>query len=129
VPADVVVSVPARAEFVHVLRSVVASVAARLDFPYDAIEDLRIAVDEACAQLLFQGKGATQMRVRITPSAGGIDVVVSADAADVAWPPPEAERSLAWQVIEALCDRAVLERDDGAPAVRFSKAVPGGDVR
>lgn len=127
--ADIVVSVPARPEFLHVLRSVVASVAARLDFPYDAIEDLRIAVDEACAQLLSQGKGATQIRVRITPSAGAIDVLVSADAPAVAWPPPEAEQSLAWQVIEALSDRAALERDDGAPAVRFSKAVPGGAQR
>jgi serine/threonine-protein kinase RsbW len=129
VPADVVVSVPARAEFLHVLRSVVASVAARLDFPYDAIEDLRIAVDEACAQLLSQGKGASQIRLRIIPSAGAIDVVASTDALEVAWPPAEAERSLAWQVIEALCDRATLELDDGAPAVRFSKAVPGGEGR
>ncbi len=128
-PADVVVSVPARAEFLHVLRSVVASVAARLDFPYDAIEDLRIAVDEACAQLLSQGKGATQIRLRITPSDGAMDVVASADAPEVVWPPAEAERSLAWQVIEALCDRATLELDDGAPAVRFSKAVPGGEGR
>jgi serine/threonine-protein kinase RsbW len=107
----------------------VASVAARLDFPYDAIEDLRIAVDEACAQLLSQGKGASQIRLRIIPSAGAIDVVASADAPEVAWPPAEAERSLAWQVIEALCDRATLELDDGAPAVRFSKAVPGGEGR
>jgi serine/threonine-protein kinase RsbW len=129
VPAEVVVSVPARAEFLHVLRSVVASVAARLDFPYDAIEDLRIAVDEACAQLLSQGKGASQIRLRITPSAGAIDVVASADAPEVTWPPAEAERSLAWQVIEALCDRATLELDGGAPAVRFSKAVPGGEGR
>lgn len=124
-PAHIVVSVPARAEFLHVLRSVVASVAARLDFPYDAIEDLRIAVDEACAQLLSRGKGATEIRLRIIPTDGAIDVVASADAPEVDWPPPEGEPSLAWQVIEALCDRATLERYDGAPAVRFSKALPG----
>jgi serine/threonine-protein kinase RsbW len=125
VPADIAVSVPARPEFLHVLRSVVASVAARLDFPYDAIEDLRIAVDEACGQLLSRGKGGSQIRLRSIPTAGAIDVVVSTDAPEVAWPPAEADRSLAWRVIEALSDQATLERDDGAPAVRFSKAVPG----
>jgi anti-sigma regulatory factor (Ser/Thr protein kinase) len=43
--SPVIATVPARAEFVHVLRTVVAAVAARLDLPYDALDDLRMAVD------------------------------------------------------------------------------------
>ena len=48
VPGDTIaISVPARAEFLHVVRTVVGSVAARCNLTIDAIEDLRIAVDEA----------------------------------------------------------------------------------
>ena len=120
---DIAVSVPARPEFVHVLRSVVASVAARLDFPYDAIEELRIAVDEACSQLLATGGGhASTLRLRITPSTDGVELVASSDAVRVPWPPANAERTLAWQVIEALADRAAFEQQDGGPALRIAKS-------
>jgi serine/threonine-protein kinase RsbW len=101
---------------------VVASVAARLDFPYDAIEDLRIAVDEACAQLLAVGRAAARtLRLRITPSPEGMDLVASTDAR-AAWP-PGAERTLAWQVIAALADRADFDTEDGGPALRMTKLI------
>lgn len=119
----VTVSVPAMPDFVHVLRSVVAAVAARSDFSYDAIEDLRLAVDEASAQLLAFGRGATCIRVEIDmePEAG-LEVVVSSDAQDLAgWPPEGAERTLTWQVLSALADSARFEVHEGTPAVRLSK--------
>jgi serine/threonine-protein kinase RsbW len=125
VPAHIAVSVPARPEFLHILRSVVASVAARLDFPYDAIEDLRIAVDEACAQLLSRAAGASELRVRVTPSPDGLEVVAAADVGPPGWPPPGVEASLAWQVIEALADSVSLVEDGGGPAFRISKTLPG----
>ena len=40
-------SVPARAEFVHVLRSVTAAVASRVPLSLDDVDDLRLAVDAA----------------------------------------------------------------------------------
>ena len=124
--ADIVVFVPARPEFLHVLRSVVASVAARVNFPYDAIEDLRIAVDEASADLLSRVHDAAQVRVRVTPSDAGVEVMVSVDPAPDGWPPAETERSLAWQVIEALADEAALVLDGDWAGVRMAKALPGG---
>jgi hypothetical protein len=44
--------VPASGAYLAVLRTAAAGLAARLDFTLDDIEDLRIAVDEACALLL-----------------------------------------------------------------------------
>jgi serine/threonine-protein kinase RsbW len=129
VSSDIAVSVPARPEFVPVLRSVVATVAARLDFPFDAIEDLRIAVDEACAQLLAVGRAeARTLRLRITPSSDGMHLVASTDAR-AAWP-PGAERTLAWQVIEALADGADFETEDGGPVLRMTKLLqpPRGET-
>ena len=43
---------PAEPAYLSVLRTATAGLAARLDFTLDEIEDLRIAVDEACALLL-----------------------------------------------------------------------------
>jgi serine/threonine-protein kinase RsbW len=120
----VTVSVPALPDYVHVLRSVVAAVAARSDFSYDAIEDLRLAVDEASAQLLAFGRGATSIRVEIDGAgdAAGLEVIVSSDAQDVAgWPPEGAERTLTWQVLTALADSARFEVHEGAPALRLTK--------
>src|SRR5206468_832231 len=58
--ADMVtIKLPAAGAYLSVLRTATAGLAARLDFTLDEIEDLRIAVDEACAMLLAQaGPGA-----------------------------------------------------------------------
>src|SRR5438093_6882551 len=100
---DVSITVPARADFVHVLRSVIASIAARADFTYDEIDDLRLAVDEAFAQLLtVHGMSTTLSMVVRSLDGGVVEVVVSIDADDAAWPPAGAEQSLTWQVLSAL---------------------------
>ena len=48
------IRLPADSAYLSVLRTATAGLAARLDFTLDEIEDLRIAVDEACAMLLPQ---------------------------------------------------------------------------
>jgi serine/threonine-protein kinase RsbW len=48
------VRMPADGAYLSVLRTATAGLAARLDFTLDEIEDMRIAVDEACAMLLSQ---------------------------------------------------------------------------
>ena len=88
---DINVTVPARPDFLHVVRSVTASVAARLDLGYDDIEDLRIAVDEACAQLLSASGQASQINLIITPSEGQVEVVVCTDGDVREWPPAGAQ--------------------------------------
>lgn len=122
--ADVTVSVPARPDFIHVLRSVVGAVAARADFTFDAIDDLRLAVDEASAQLLSFNSPATSLTLRISLThEGGIELVASTDAdlASAVWPPDGAERTLTWQVLSALADEAHFERAGTGPALRIRK--------
>ena len=46
---------PADGAYLSVLRTATAGLAARLDFTLDEIEDLRIAVDEACAHAARPG--------------------------------------------------------------------------
>ncbi len=68
--AEVRLSIPADSAYIAVPRSVVGNLAARNDFTVDAIDDLRIAVDEACALLLPQASdGVLELRLRDRPAA------------------------------------------------------------
>lgn len=126
--AEITVTVPARPEFAHVLRAVVASVAARMDLAYDVIEELRILVDEASAQLLAIRSPATLLRLAVVPSQAALEIRVSTDAHVGQWPPEQAERGLGWQVLSGLADEAMFEHRDGRAGVRIRKlaSAPGG---
>jgi serine/threonine-protein kinase RsbW len=126
VTAEIRVSVPARPQFVQVLRAVAASVAARLDFPYDVIEDLRLAVDEAFGQLLRLPGPATELLLRLAARPGRLEAVACSDAKPEAWPPPGADRSLGWQVLSGLTDHAGFEQYENGPALRFG--IGGGEA-
>lgn len=119
----VTVAVPARAEFLHVIRAVVGSVAAHHDLTIDGIEDLRIAVDEACAQLI-RARGTT-LWVAITSDGGRVEALCQTDAEVGAWPPDGIERTLAAQVLRGLADEVVWERSEGRPALRVGKHAVG----
>jgi serine/threonine-protein kinase RsbW len=126
VSADVTVTVPAAPEFVRVIRSVAASVGAAMDLTYDRIEDLRLAVDEACAQLLELPGDDAVLTVRVTPTETGVRVLACTDAPASAatWPPSGFEEGLAWTVLTGLTDELAFElTDEGASVVL---AVEGG---
>ena len=116
--AEVSVTVPARADFVRLLRGVAASVGARMDLTFDRIDDLRIAVDEACAQLLDTQASSLTMRVRPGEDGVSVDVCADGDAAAV-WPPEDVEESLAWRVLSGIADEVRFERTDDGPVVRI----------
>src|SRR3954447_20102421 len=123
---DVVVSVPARPEFMQLLRAAVGSVAARVDFTYEAIDDLRIAVDEACARILSVPGMPTTLSLRIIPDESGIEVVAYTDGEANEWPPDRFEESLTAKILDALTNRVSFELVEESPAVRVLKrARPG----
>jgi serine/threonine-protein kinase RsbW len=117
----ITVSVPAREGSVHVLRAVTTSVAARLPIPFDGIEDLRLAVDEACAWLLARGRSATGLTLRLRPLDDRLEAEVSIDAADGPWPPPDLDKSLPWKILSALVDTLSLNSDAGGPSILLTK--------
>jgi serine/threonine-protein kinase RsbW len=112
-------SVPAQPEYVHMLRVVASGVASRLDYPVDQIDDLRIAVAEACAALLAAGAPGA-LDLRITVSERDMEIELSTDARVSAWPPPGVENTLAWVVLSALTDEVRFEAGRG-PVVRMIK--------
>ncbi|MBC7375037.1 MAG: anti-sigma factor [Frankiales bacterium] len=95
----VVLRLPAAGAYLSVLRTATASLASRLDFTIDDIEDLRIAVDEACAMLLTQALPGADLECRFELTADAIDVAVSVLTLDGQEPSRD---TFAWTVLTAL---------------------------
>ena len=143
---DVVeLDVPAHPAYVAVVRTAAAGLAARADLTLDRIEDLRIAVDEACALLLHRrqgddphaGAGDPPIVDAVDDPAEGVTIhcvfTVEEDALTVdisgprvALPDPSA---FAWAVLDALVDSLRtgedLEHADG-PATWLRLSVRSG---
>lgn len=120
------VTVPARAEFVQLLRSVTASVAGRLPLSLDDLDDLRLAVDECCARLLDGDGAARTFRLDLRPLPGRLEVIVSADSSRPRWPPPGVEETLGWQILDALAESVAFEWWNGTPSIRLVKPTMEG---
>ena len=95
----VAVCMPAEGAYLSVLRTATAGLAARLDFTLDEIEDLRIAVDEACAMLLSQAIPGTNLECAFDLGAEEMTITVSVTAAEPRIP---ARDTFAWTVLSAL---------------------------
>ena len=96
--------VPALSSYLGVVRTATAGLAARLSFTFDEIEDLRIAVDEACVMVLsLPGpKSTTEQamltcRFQVLPEALAVTVSIPVRV-DAVLP---GEQSFAWQVLTA----------------------------
>lgn len=90
---------PASGAYLSVLRTATAGLAARLDFTLDEIEDLRIAVDEACALLLPVSRPGTDLTCAFDVLSDALTVTVSTET-DGAHPPRR--DTFAWTVLTAL---------------------------
>jgi serine/threonine-protein kinase RsbW len=98
-PDQVTVRMPAEGAYLSVLRTATAGLAARLDFTLDEIEDLRIAVDEACAMLLNQAIPGSDLECNF---ALGRDMMTISVSVPSLAPTPPASDTFAWTVLSAL---------------------------
>jgi serine/threonine-protein kinase RsbW len=128
--------IPARAEFVALARLVVSSVAqARRELADDRIDDLKLAVSEACTNAI-EAHGAIdvdeRVRVRCEESDDRLEVLVEDRGAGFdpttlpEHPPvtdPERlnfERGLGIPLIRSLVDEVNFETSDAGTAVRLT---------
>jgi serine/threonine-protein kinase RsbW len=101
VTSDVELRVPADATFVAVLRSLTAGLAARCDLTLDEIEDLRLAVDEACALLLPHAGPDTSITARFALHPDYLELSISVPAEPDATPD---RGGFGWTVLCALAN-------------------------
>ena len=121
------VRLPNRPEFVAVARLAVSAVACRLNFDIEAIEDIKVAVGEACNNAIEHGcpssDGAEMISLRceIEEEALVITVSDSGDGFDPATATRQrsqgavtlSERGLGMLLIEALMDEAAFSSIPG----------------
>ena len=96
---QVTIRMPAEGAYLSVLRTATAGLAARLDFTLDEIEDLRIAVDEACGILLSQAAPGASLSCDFTLAEDSMTIAVSVRSLRAQ---PPSRDTFAWTVLSAL---------------------------
>lgn len=114
---DAEVRIPAEKAYVAVVRMAAAGIAARLDFTLDDVEDLRMAVGEACALVLAGAAPGGSLTVRFRLAADRIDLEVAADSTQTE--PPDTQ-SFAWQVLNTTATDVSASAADGLVTVALS---------
>ncbi|MDP9093913.1 MAG: ATP-binding protein [Actinomycetota bacterium] len=110
--------VPADVAYVSTLRLTAAGLAARCDLTIDDIEDLRLAVDEACALLLPHAEPVSTLQARFELMRGRLAVQASVEASDGVEPD---RNGFAWTVLGALATSVDVTRADGRLIINLSK--------
>jgi serine/threonine-protein kinase RsbW len=108
--------VPADPAYLVVVRTATAGLAARLDLTLDEIEDLRIAVDEACSLLLLgRAHPGRTLNASFNVGNGEITVVISGPAEEL---PKDA--SFSWSVLRALAGEVVTGVNDNGAWIKLT---------
>lgn len=112
--------IPALPAFVGVARSVVTTVATSIEgLDDDRLDDLRLAVSEACTNAVDgRGEGEHRVVLRCVVDDDYLEVRIE-DATDGFSAEAIAERGWGLQLITALVDDVSFTRDGGGTAVRL----------
>jgi serine/threonine-protein kinase RsbW len=99
------------------VRAMAGDLAMRMDYDLDAVEDLRLAVDEACATLVLVAAADARLTVVFETTRAGLHIdawVPTAEGTDVP------RDGFGWAVLQTLVDNV-----DGRPATQAE--VAGGE--
>ena len=116
--------IPADSAYLAVLRTATAGLAARLDFTLDDIEDLRIAVDEACAMVLPQARPDSDLTCTFDLAPARLTVAVTAECDD---PRPPHREGFAWTVLSALTNEVSADVDGDRLTVVLTRGTADAD--
>jgi serine/threonine-protein kinase RsbW len=112
------IRVPANGAFIATLRLAAASLAARCDLTVDDIEDLRLAVDEACSLLLQLVRPEEALYARFLLAPGELRVETSVHTPEHI----DVDRGgFAWTVLGALASSVDVGRVDGRLVISVVK--------
>jgi serine/threonine-protein kinase RsbW len=103
--------VPTSPSQLPAVRAMAADLALRMDFDLDAVEDLRLAVDEACATLASVALGDSPLTVVFEVSRDGLRIdswVATATGVDVP------RDGFGWAVLQTLVDTVEAGPSDQA---------------
>ena len=99
------------------VRAIAGDLAMRMDYDLDSVEDLRLAVDEACATLALVADGDARLTVVFETTRTGLHIDAWVPAAEGTDVPRD---GFGWAVLQTLVDNV-----EGRPATQAD--VPGGN--
>jgi serine/threonine-protein kinase RsbW len=105
-------TLPARPENVAVIRHVLGAFAEALELPADLVEDMRLAVTEACTNVVrhaYHDGEPGPIDVVIRPNGDQLDLIVSDRGAGIGPSPDMAGPGLGLPLIAALADHVEIE--------------------
>ncbi|MGY1915448.1 ATP-binding protein [Blastococcus sp. SYSU DS0973] len=126
--------VPTTATQLPAVRAMAGDLAMRMDYDLDAVEDLRLAVDEACATLTTVALGGAPLTVVFETTRAGLHIDAWVPTADGTEVPTD---GFGWAVLAALVDAVEGRRStegempggngSGAPVavISLEKYLPG----
>ena len=119
---------PRDARYVPVMRNVTDTLLSDLGAPSAAIDDIQLALSEACANVVRHAVGTHDYHVSLSVKEGGCVIEVadsgpgfSGQEVDDDQPPADAETGRGLQLMQALVDDLFVVRDDGDNVVRLLK--------
>lgn len=127
--ASIQLTIPCKAEFVGVARLVVVGVASRMSFAYDELEDLRLAIGEACTGVIsrarLMGGPVEDIRIRCTMDPPRLTIAIT-DSVTPGSPgavEPGEEASIGQFLIEILVDECSSHSDGRGTTLTLIKSV------
>jgi serine/threonine-protein kinase RsbW len=128
--------IPCRPEYVGVARLAVLGIASRMPFSYDEVEDVRLAVGEACTHAVERA-GSAEAKIKIVSNvdAHSLVIEVSDDVPSGTEPAPPSEdaqllgegvdtQGLGALLMEILVDEVKIESGTAGTRVRLTKYAP-----
>ena len=129
--------IPCRPEFVGIARLAVLGIASRMPFSYDEVEDVRLAVGEACTHAVERaGESSSVIRITSVIDPSALSITVSDDVAADAASGPKSEEALMLEeagvdqqglgalLMEILVDDVKIETTPNGTTVYLTKLAP-----
>jgi hypothetical protein len=126
---QVEITLGADASMLSVVRVAVGAIATQLDLGVDRLDDLQLAVEELCVDLIERGDPRDRLHVALEWDEDEIRCRSALLRRDATAPSEqdEARRALSRQILNALVDEHG-ETDDGTVATSWLRTRRGGDA-
>ncbi len=117
-------TLPARAELLILPRLVVAAVGARANFDLDAIEDLRLAIDELCVSVIGEGEEEGELSLELALLSDGVQVSCTFRPAG-GQAPSSRVPELSLRILDALVDEHAYAENGESRTATMRKSSAG----
>lgn len=123
---QVTLTLPARTSYVSVARTLAAAMAARADLSVDQLEDVRLAVDEACSLILAEADADGTITCAFALDGDTLLIEVTGHTRSGSTPPTD---GFSWMVLSALVDDVTARSDDHTVTIALRAAARADGAR